>query len=160
MNNLKMAIVWGLVLTAVFVGVQWWEHEELKSKQRVAVSAVGQKALVLERGRDRHYTALTKVNGKEFAFMLDTGATSTAIPANLAKALNLPIQGQTRVNTANGTIDVDLTRIRLEIENLVTIDNLRVTILPDNDDRGLLGMDVLGRLRLVQEGERLTLEAK
>ncbi len=154
----KIAIVWLVVITLAFVGFEWYLHEQQRAKTRLITSPSGAGKLELDRGRDRHYRVLAKVNQTETRFMLDTGATVTAIPKDLSQKLNLPVFGSTQVMTANGKITVDIVRIDLEIPGLIKIDNLKVTVLAEMRDEGLLGMDVLGRLRMVQESGKLSLE--
>ena len=46
------------------------------------------------------------------------------------------------------------------IKNLIRIDGLPISILENLDGNSLLGMDVLGKLKMVQEGKRLTLSRR
>jgi aspartyl protease family protein len=92
-------------------------------------------------------------------FLVDTGATDVAIPAELAKQLRLPRQGGVVSRTANGAV----AGWRSELDSLhiggIALQRVRATVLPSMADDGvvLLGMAVLKRLELVQRGRRLTL---
>jgi predicted aspartyl protease len=79
------------------------------------------------------------------------------IPASRASQLGLKPFTQITVNTANGSTLADVARAQLELPGLLRVDQLKVTILNEMDDPGLLGMDVLGKLRLVQEGNKMVL---
>jgi aspartyl protease family protein len=155
-SNFKIVIVWLLTGCAIYLGITWWNHEQVVQRQKTVVTSTGQ-SLEIERGRDGHYHVIALINGREIPFMLDTGATSSAIPANLASRLGLKPFTSITVNTANGTTQADVARAHFELPNLLRVDNLKVTLLSDMDGSGLLGMDVLGRLRMVQESNRMIL---
>ncbi len=157
-SQFKIAIVWLLVGLALFLGITWWNHEQVVRSNKTVMTATGQ-SLEIERSRDGHYHVIAIVNGKEVAFMLDTGATSTALPANKAEQLNLKSFAKITVNTANGVTDADVARAQLELPGLLRVDQIKVTLLKEMEGEGLLGMDVLGKLRLVQEGNKIVLSS-
>ncbi len=83
-------------------------------------------------------------------FLVDTGATSTAIPARLARRLGLQPVGQVRVQTAAGTVSAQVVVVDLSLAGGVQAQRLRVLALDGLGERPLLGMDVLGRLQWQQ----------
>jgi aspartyl protease family protein len=84
-------------------------------------------------------------------FLIDTGATGTAISAQLADKLGLPSRGTVRSSTANGIVTGQVVLADIRLQGGVQAERLRVVALPGLGDRPLLGMDVLGRLRWSQE---------
>jgi aspartyl protease family protein len=155
-SSFKIVIVWLLVGCAIYLGIIWWNHEQVVQRQKVVVTSSGQ-SLEIQRSRDGHYYVIALVNGKEIPFMLDTGATSSAIPARKAAQLGLVPHDKITVNTANGVTKADIARARFELLGLLRVDNLKLTLLPEMEGSGLLGMDVLGRLKMIQEGKRMVL---
>jgi aspartyl protease family protein len=157
-SKLKITIVWLLVGLAVYLGISWYEASKLKTV--VNVSANGIKSLEIERSRDAHYHVLAKINGEPIEFMLDTGATSTAISAQTARKLGLSLSNPQTVSTANGPATAYQARVKLELPGgLIQIDNLRVGVLDNLGGTALLGMDVLGRLQLLQKDNRLVMSS-
>ena len=149
-RTLKIVIVWLLLGTVVFVGAQYLLHERAKPRWQVDG---GQ--LTLERGPDGHFHWPGQVNGREVLFLVDTGATSTALPGALARELGLPREGSGQSQTAGGTVHSWRSRATLQLAGGLRIDPLPVTVIDRMDGPPLLGMDVLSRLRLVQDGRTL-----
>jgi aspartyl protease family protein len=91
------------------------------------------------------------VNGEAVDFLVDTGATRTAMPLALAERLGLPSEGSVRSATAGGEVMGQQVRANILLQGGVRVDQLRVTALPQLGPQPLLGMDVLGRLPLQQQ---------
>lgn len=147
-RSLKVVTVWLLVGVAVFLAVQTWMAEQ----QRTRFELSGER-LTLRRAADGHYHWPARVNGHAVDFLVDTGATRSALPAGLARALALPVEGAVRSQTAGGTVQGEVVRADLELQGGVRIDRLRIVALPALG-APLLGMDVLGKLHWRQaDGE-------
>ena len=58
----------------------------------------------IARGPDGHYHWPGRINGRAVDFLIDTGATSTAISAALAQELQLDALGRVQSNTAAGVV--------------------------------------------------------
>lgn len=141
---LKHATVWLLLAAGVFLGVQAW------TKQRDAARfAIDGGTVELRRGPDGHYHWPGRIQGRTVMFLVDTGATGTAIPAALARELGLAAIGSMKSNTAGGVVQGTVVVGDLQLEGGVNAQRLRMAALPDLSSP-LLGMDVLGRLRLEQ----------
>jgi aspartyl protease family protein len=151
-RTLKIITVYGLVFVALFLALQWWQAEQRKA--RVVVQA-GMTQVSLPRDRTGHYFWQGRINGHEVEFLVDTGATTTAIPQSLAEKLRLKEEGSMMFNTANGTVRGGIVRVTLELEGGLKIEQQRISTMPEMDDMGLLGMDVLGKLQLQQDGKEL-----
>lgn len=152
-HSLKLATVWLLVGAALFVGVQWWQHHAQQSR----FQSVGD-AVEIRRSADGHYHWPGHINGHVVDFLIDTGATGTAIPASLARELGLASLGEVQSNTAGGVVTGQVVRADIELRGGVSVQRLRVVALPMLNDSPLLGMDVLGKLRWQQRDAVLRIE--
>jgi aspartyl protease family protein len=141
---LKHTTVWLLLAVCVFLGVQAWQ-----ARQAATRWVVDGGTLEIRRGADGHYHWPGRIGGREVEFLVDTGATGTAIPAALARELGLKSVGSMRSSTAGGTVDGSVVVADIELRGGLRADRLRLASLPDLG-APLLGMDVLGKLRLEQ----------
>ena len=69
------------------------------------------KEIVLKRSRNGHYVFDGEVNHRRVTFLVDTGATTTAIPGGLQQELGLTAGPAMSVSTANGKTTAYLTRL-------------------------------------------------
>jgi len=114
--------------------------------------------VILKRSRNGHYVAQGKINGQDVVFLLDTGATSVAIPENIARRLGLKAGPVVRVNTANGRVDNYATRLRNVQLGDITLNNISAVISPQMKDQEiLLGMSFLKHVEFSQRGDQLIL---
>ncbi|MCK9606381.1 MAG: retroviral-like aspartic protease family protein [Methylomonas sp.] len=108
--------------------------------------------------RQGHFRGTVIINNVPMPFLIDTGATITSIPANLAYAARLPIGAQINSNTAGGKVIDRLTQINsLKIGN-AEIRNLDAAI-NQHLDEVLIGMNTLKYFNMSQSGNTLTLVA-
>lgn len=115
--------------------------------------------VVLQQNRQGHYYATGLINNQPVNFLLDTGATDVAVPAELAKKLNLKPGPEIHASTANGNIIARMTKIdRIDL-GAISLKNVRATILPSmgEDNEILLGMSFLKNLEMIQRGNKLIL---
>ncbi len=96
-RGLKHATGWLLLGLTVFLGVQAWQA--LQRQTRLSIE--GQR-VEIRRSADGHYRWMGRLAGRAVEFLVDTGATGTAIPSRLAEALGLPTVGTVQVATAGG----------------------------------------------------------
>ena len=66
---------------------------------------------MLTRNRSGHYVFDGEINRHKVTFLVDTGATTTAIPGRLQRSLGLEAGPRTQVSTANGVTTAYLTRL-------------------------------------------------
>lgn len=154
-RGLRLVIVWLLIGTAVFVAVLALQSQAQRSRFTMDANAG---AIELRRAPDGHFHWPGKVNGVAVEFLVDTGATSTAIPSQLAERLRLQSDGSVQSSTAGGVVRGSLVRADLELQGGPRIERLRMTVLPQLD-APLLGMDVLSKMRFTQSAGVLRLEA-
>jgi aspartyl protease family protein len=151
---LKHATLWLLLGAGLFVAVQAWQRNREAARFTVATS--GQ--ILIERSGDGQFHWPGSVAGEAVDFLVDTGASSTAIPLALAERLNLPVQGHVQSNTAGGVVNGRVVVADVVLQGGVAAQRLRLVALP-RLDKPLLGMDVLGRLRWSQDGGVLRVAA-
>ena len=106
---------------------------------------------------DGHYHWPGRVNGVAVEFLVDTGATATALPLALAGRAGLEGEGRVRSSTAGGEVKGTLSRADIELDGGIQVQRLRVTVLPALA-APLLGMDVLSKMRWSQHDGVLRLE--
>ena len=152
-STVKIATVWLLIGLTLFLGVQWWQHRAQQLRFTVA-----DRVIEIRRGPDGHYHWPGSIDGRAVDFLVDTGATGTAIPASLARELRLEPIGTVQSSTAGGLVTGEVMRADIELRGGVRAQRLRVVALAGLDDRPLLGMDVLGRLRWTQVDGVLRIE--
>jgi len=119
-------------------------------------SVVGGETRV-ELAPDGHYWLNAEVNGVPARFLVDTGATLTAVSEPTARAAGLEPRSDrlpVMMTTANGTISVGTTTVdELRFGN-VTAFGLDAVIAPNIGETNVIGMNLLSRLAQwrVEEG--------
>ena len=141
---LKHTTAWLLLGTAVFLGIQTWQARQQQSRFSSAGGVIE-----LRRAPDGHFHWPGRINGVAVEFLVDTGATRTALPQALADAAGLVAEGRVQSSTAGGTVQGWSGRADLQLQGGVQVQRLAVTVLPTLG-APLLGMDVLGRLNFSQ----------
>ncbi len=149
---LKHGTVWMLLGLGLFLGVQAWQ-----SRAAATRFVVDGQVVEIQRSPDGHYHWRGRLQGREVEFLVDTGATGTAIPQALARELGLAAVGTVTSSTAGGVVQGQVVVADLALDGGVRADRLRITALPGLGSP-LLGMDVLGRLRWEQRDGRLRVD--
>ena len=152
-RTIKQATVWALIALIVFLGVQWRAHHAQRTRLQMRAAAIE-----IRRGADGQYHWPGEINGRTVDFLVDTGASGTAISTALARELHLKPLGSVSSSTAGGTVTGQLVRADIVLRGGVTVSGLRMAALPGLGHSSLLGMDVLGRLDLQQRDGVLRIE--
>lgn len=152
-HNFKLLTIWLLILLAVFLGFKAWEHQ--RSQSLITLNGA---EITLQRGPDGHFHWPGSVNGVAVDFLVDTGATSTALPQALAERAGLVAEGQVSSHTAAGLTRGYLARAHIELQGGVQAERLAVTVLPALG-APLLGMDILSKLDFKQQDGALHIRA-
>ena len=132
--------------------------------QRLKAEAVG---TPVEEGRetripmaiDGHFWVNAKINGHDVKFLVDSGATTTTIDRETARAAGVPVSSRRDqvVRTGNGIIRVASGRADQLTVGGITRQDIALEIA-DNDDLNVLGMNYLSTLsRWSVEGRWLVL---
>jgi aspartyl protease family protein len=163
----------------VKVGQSWSGIRVLSvDKERASVEIDGQRR-VLQRGehfrrsaaRDTreavtlaadtrgHFVTDGAVNGVHVRFLVDTGATSVALPAADAARMGIDYRKGRRgmINTANGAAPayaVQLDRVRI---GAIELNNVEAVVVEAGLPIALLGMSFLNRVEMRRDGEAMTL---
>ena len=99
--------------------------------------------------RDGHFWITASVNGAKQRFLVDTGATLTAVSPSTAEAARLqpkPLPQAIMMRTANGTVQAQLTTIsELRFGSVVARD-LDAVVAPGLGEANVIGMNLLSRL--------------
>lgn len=147
-----------LLIVAVFSKVLDRQHNPNQS-----VSTLGGgdfQEVVLQRNRQGHYVFDGEINRRKVTFLVDTGATTTAIPGYMRQTLGLQAGPATSVSTANGVTTAYLTRLeQLAIGDIELYDVSATLIESMGVDEILLGMNVLKHFELVQRGDQLIIRS-
>ena len=137
----------------------------------VAVPQLGLPQQVVEGGETRvplaadgHFWLRAEVNGRPANFLVDTGATLTAVSQELADEVGLePRRGgiPVRIDTANGSIAAQLTTIENLSFGNVRAGGIDAVIVPNMGPTNVIGMNVLSRLGSWRvEGQEMILVPK
>ena len=141
----------GILITVVL------QLSRFDPRLELALPDIGLPEQVVEGGETRipiapdgHFWLTADVNGVPVDFMIDTGATLTAVSAKAASNAGLePRMGglPVRLNTANGTISADITSIEELRFGNVAARGLDAVIAPNLGETSVIGMNLLTRLK-------------
>lgn len=154
-RTFKVVTVWLLVGLALFLAVQWWLHRAAQARFSLSGEVVE-----IRRGPDGHYHWPGTIEGRAVDFLIDTGATGTAIPTALARELGLRAIDTVQSSTAGGVVTGEVVRADIALHGGVRAQRLAVLALPGLEDRPLLGMDVLSRLQWQQRDGVLRIDLR
>lgn len=116
------------------------------------------KQITIQRDRDSHFRIKGSINGIAVTFLIDTGATSVAIPSTVAEQAKLTKKTMMTTETAGGETIGYLTRIEKINIGGVEIQNISAVIIPELDrDQALLGMNVLQKFSITQTKDTMIL---
>lgn len=109
------------------------------------------RTIVLDSGRDAHFEATARIDGRSIDFIVDTGATLVILRESDASRIGVrPSRADytATVSTANGkTKAAPATLDRVEVGG-ITVYDVRALVLPDDALwRNLLGMSFLSKLK-------------
>jgi aspartyl protease family protein len=152
--GVKMFLGWVMIFLAAFVAFTL-KDDFLALGKHVLREARGQPEMVtagqelrIRKSLDGHFWVTAKLNGEEVRFLIDSGATTTSISAEVARKSDVKaIQGiPALVRTANGVVPVQRGRIaELEVGS-ITRRNLAVHISEAFGPMNVLGMNFLSSL--------------
>jgi aspartyl protease family protein len=106
-----------------------------------------------------HFVSEGSINGQPMRFLVDTGATTVAIPAADAIRLGIDYRKGTPAKTRTAGGIVSVYRVTLDSVRLgaIEIAGVECIVIEEGLDIALLGMSFLNRLDMRQEGRTMTL---
>ena len=149
----KAALAWIAIFAALFaifsfrfefIGI--WER--VKSDiTGTAGQGISGDAIELRRQDDGHYWLLVDINNKPVRFMVDSGATMTAINATTAREVGVEANGYPIIlSTANGRVAAKRANVKLLVVGPHKIENHPVVVSESFGDVNLLGMNFLNNM--------------
>lgn len=118
--------------------------------------------LKIRQSPDGHYWADAQVNGMAVRFLIDSGATTTAMTLKTAQAANVDINEggfPVYLDTANGTVEAQRGTIQMLKVGQMTALDLPIVVAEAFGDSNVLGMNFLSELASWRvEGREMILE--
>ncbi|MCO4092480.1 MAG: TIGR02281 family clan AA aspartic protease [Sphingorhabdus sp.] len=109
---------------------------------------ISSEAIELRRQDDGHYWLTVNINGKPVRFMVDSGATMTAINATTAREAGVEADGYPIIlGTANGRIAAKRGVVRLLAVGPHSIENHQVVVSERFGEVNVLGMNFLNSMQ-------------
>lgn len=167
-DTMKMLLAWIAIFAALFAVFSFrfelltiWDRVKADFGGTANQSAVGE-AMHIRRGDNGHFNVRVEVNGNPVDFMIDSGATTTALSNDAAKAAKVDVDTNgfsVAIDTANGTVMAKRGVIGSFQLGTIKLQDLNVTVSDNLGDTNLLGMNFLDRLRSWKvEGDVMTLD--
>jgi len=113
----------------------------------------------LQRTRDGHFYIDGQIQDQRVRFLIDTGASTVSVSEDFARRAGLECLQMATYNTANGPVRGCTSRVPHLAFGPFGMRDVGVVILPRLGTEALLGMNVLRRVRMEQNGDRLRLTA-
>ncbi len=165
-DTVRMALIWVALFSVVFV-LFLFQDEARAVWKRAKAEVMGQQSEVVggtvrvPMREDGHFWVTATVNGTSAEFLVDSGATTSALSIATARAAG--IDPTTRmpvtIQTANGAIDATPVRIATLTVGPIRQTDARAVVSPAFGDVNLLGMSYLSNLKRWRvEGRTLILE--
>lgn len=160
-GKFMLYISWVLILLAGYMVFDWYlNYQSGANRAKTMHTASGGVELHIPLSRGNKYEVFGQINGHNVKYLVDTGATSIAIPESIANNLELEKGMPIQISTASGATTAYLTKINtLNIGNDIILHNINATINPTMPgDTILLGMGALRQLEFTQTNDVLILK--
>jgi aspartyl protease family protein len=167
-QSLKMLAAWALIFAAIFTAFLL-KDDFLALGRRVMAEGSGSAQTVqtgtelrIRKSEDGHFWVSARVNGKPVRFLVDSGATVTAISGDTAREVGIEPSGAfpVMVDTANGTVSAWRGRASSLKVGPIERQDFAVQIADEFGDTSVLGMNFLSSLSSWSvEGNWLVLKA-
>ena len=146
---LKMVLAW-VAIFGIFFMIFAFRGEFIGLGQRLRAEATGAPLQSLAEVRipmaeDGHFWIRASVNGQEIRFLVDSGASTTTISADVARSASVEGRERGYIETANGRAQVSKGYAdRLQVASIARTDF--PLLINANDDTNVLGMNFLSSL--------------
>jgi aspartyl protease family protein len=148
----KMILAWVAIFAGMFVIMSFrpemsmmWDRVKGELTGAPRQSTTGDN-LKLVRQDDGHFWLRASVNGYQADFMVDSGATTTAINSDDAKAAKLSFDKGSNIvqlDTANGVVEARTTKVQAMRVGDLQIDDHEVVVSDSFGDTNVVGMNFL-----------------
>lgn len=151
--------MWIVVMIMVFFLFDNLLESDRNPNQQVHFQKTGQQNVVtLKRNRYGQYITWGEINNHPVTFLVDTGASDISIPDKLAKKLKLKYGPEREYNTANGSIQANITILKSVSIGNIKLEDVHASINPTSGIEDiLLGMSFLKYIEFTQRGDLLIL---
>ena len=168
-SSVKMALAWvGIFLVALVIvsgrhqyAAMWSSAKAFLGDEEQSVTGT---ALSVPMADNGHFYVTATINGVERRLMVDSGATSSMISAETARAANVNIDESpfpVLLDTAGGPISARVSTIHKLQIGPIHVDDLTTYISPTMGDTDVIGMNFLSKLKSWHvEGRTLVLQPK
>lgn len=164
----RSALAW-IAIFAVFIVAFTYRDELTGVWYRVTDELTGASnqdvvgtTLRIRQSMDGHFWVNAKVNDTPVRFLVDSGATTTAMNLNTARETGIEINEggfPSYVSTANGTVEVRRGRIQSLDLDLMAASDFPVIVAEEFGDTNVLGMNFLSAMKSWRvEGNEMILE--
>lgn len=119
----------------------------------------GRASAILTADIQGHFIVTGSINGQSAKFLVDTGASSVSMGADVAKRLGIPYQKGKRalMSTANGVTQVYLVSLNNVKVGDISLNGVEGTVHETTMPVVLLGMSFLNRVDMKREGASMVL---
>ncbi len=152
----KAAFAWIAIFAALFAIFSFrfefkavWEHVKADISG-IAGQSVSGDEITIRRQDDGHYWLQVDVNGKPVRFMIDSGATTTAVNAEIARETGIEVDATgypVFLNTANGSLAAQRGVIQSLKIGTHEIGQHNVVVSESFGDTNVLGMNFLDSMQ-------------
>tara|TARA_R110000782_G_scaffold78276_5_gene155148 strand:+ start:27841 stop:28440 length:600 start_codon:yes stop_codon:yes gene_type:complete len=163
-SAIGMVLTW-IAIFAVALVLFSYRHEFIEIASRVKTEVTGEatqraegQSLHIRMAPDGHYWVNGEINGMPAKFLIDSGATITAVSDNVARDAGLNIDSigpGMMMQTANGMIEARRSSIAGLTIGPITTSDLNIIVSDRFEGVNVLGMNFLSRLKSwrVENGE-------
>ncbi len=154
-QTIRMMLAWALIFITLFVVFTYraefaltWERVKAEAGSEPSVSADG--SVRLQKSPDGHFHVSADVNGQPISFLIDSGATTTAISGETARRVGVQAPQMAFpviVQTANGSVAMQRARLTRLVIGPIVREDFPVLVSDQLGSTNLLGMNFLSSLR-------------
>lgn len=163
--TLKLAAGWLAIFALALLAVTAFQRSGFRATDITAALGLSDQVVTgdsirIPRGPDGHFWTTVSINGYRQRMLIDTGATTTAISVETARAAGILVDDDfgMLVDTANGTITAHRATAASIAIGPIKARDLALTVAPSFGD-GMIGMNFLSNLKSWRvEGNEMVLE--
>ncbi len=166
-STLKMAAAWGAIFAVALLAVTAARRNGVRLADvpvalGLANEEVSGSTLIIQRSPDGHFWTNVSINGHQQRMLIDSGATTSAISIDTARAAGVEVNDPFGVmlNTANGPMIARRATAAAFDVGPIRARNIELSVAP-SFGAGMIGMNFLSSLKSWRvEGDRMILEPR